>query len=116
MQHQEILDRIEEIKIFLNSIGFKQTNDFPNDWNLDSTMDFVVDDPLHYTTTYKNVSRVVLKIEVGIMGGILVLLSGKYGSSVFESIRTDFNFKAKYEEGQFFVEELRNWNINKLTT
>jgi hypothetical protein len=114
MQYQEVLDKIEEIKLFLKSIGFKQKNEFPDDWNLDSTIDFVVDDPFYYSTTFKNESRVVLKIEVGIVGGILVLLSGKYGSSVFQSIKTDYNFKAKYEEGQFFVEELRNWNINNV--
>jgi hypothetical protein len=33
MQHQEILDKIEIIKEFLESIGFEMVYDFPNDWD-----------------------------------------------------------------------------------
>jgi hypothetical protein len=113
MQHQEVLDKIEEIKIFLKSIGFKQTNEFPDDWNLDSRIAFLPEKS-RYLTIYKNDERIVLRIEVEIMGGILVVLSGKYGLSVFQSIRTDYDFKVKHEEGEIFKSELRDFRLRKV--
>jgi hypothetical protein len=113
MQHQEVLDKIEEIKIFLKSIGFKQTNDFPDNWNLDSRIAFLPEKS-RYLTTYNNDERIVLRIEIEIVGGILVVLSGKYGTSVFQSIKTDYDFKAKYEEGELFKSELRDFRLKKV--
>jgi hypothetical protein len=113
MQHQEVLDKIEDIKIFLKSIGFKQTNDFPDDCNLDSRIAFLPEKS-RYLTVYNNNERIVLRIEVEIMGGILVVLSGNYGSSVFESIRTDYDFKLKNGEGDIFKSELRDFRLRKV--
>ena len=113
MQHQEILDKIEIIKKFFESIGLKMIYDFPKDWDLDSYIKF---EPIknNYIVNYKSEDRVLLGVNIYIISGVHFVLSGKIGVSVYETISTDYDFKCKYEEGQFFVKELRNWNINNV--
>lgn len=113
MDHQEILNKIETIDIFFKSIGLKKTRDLGLTWNLDSYYKY---QPLkdNYTVNFKGENRVLINVEVGIMGGILFVLSGKMGVSVYESIKTDYDFKFKYEEGQFFKDEFRDWTIENV--
>ena len=113
MDHAIILEKIEILKDFFESIGFEMIYDFPKDWDLDSSMRFV---PIkdNYIVNYKGEDRVLLQVNIYIISGLHFVLSGKIGISVFETIPTDYDFKCKYEEGQFFVGELRNWNINRI--
>jgi hypothetical protein len=113
MQHQEILDKIDIIKDFFESIGLKMIYDFPKDWDLDSYIKF---EPIknNYIVNYKGEDRVLLHVNIYIASGLHFVLSGKIGVSVFETVLTDYDFKCKNEEGHFFIEELRNWKINNV--
>jgi len=112
MKHQEILDKIEIIKKFFESIGLKMIYDFPKDWDLDSYIKF---EPIknNYIVNYKGKDRVLLGVNIYIISGVHFTLSGKIGVSVYETISTDYDFKCKYEEGEIFKDELRDWKINK---
>jgi hypothetical protein len=113
MDHKEILNRIDQIDFFLKSNGFKKTRDLGKTWDLDSYYKY---EPIesNYTLKYRGENRVLINIEVGIVSGILFVLSGKIGVSVYETIKTDYDFKFKYEEGYFFKDELRDWNIKNI--
>ena len=111
MQHQEVLDKIEIIKEFFESIGLKMIYDFPKDWDSETYMRFVpIED--NYIVNYKGEDRVLLGVNIYI-GSLDFSLSGKIGVSVFESIITDYDFKCKYEDSEIFKSELRDWKINK---
>jgi hypothetical protein len=113
MQHQEILDKIEIIKEFLESIGLKMIYDFPKDWDLDSYIRF---QPIqnNYIVNYKGEDRVLLNVNIYIVSGLHFVLSGKIGVSVFESIPTDYDFKCKYEDSDFFKSEFRDYRLRKV--
>jgi len=112
MKHQEVLDKIEIIKEFFESIGLKMIYDLPKDWDLDSYIKF---QPIknNYIINYKGENRVLLSVNIYIISGLHFTLSGKIGVSVYETIPTDYNFKCKYEESNFFKSEFRDWKINK---
>ena len=113
MDHATILKRIKEIEAFFEAIGLKKIRDFPTEWDLDSVIKY---EPIetNYTITYKGEQRILINVDIGIMGGILFVLSGKYRVSVFESVKTDYDFKGKYEDFQFFKEQFRNWRISEM--
>jgi hypothetical protein len=112
MKNQEILDKIEIIKEFFESIGLKMIYDFPKDWDSETHIRFIpIED--NYTVNYKGEDRVLLGVNIYI-GSLHFSLSGKIGVSVFENIITDYDFICKNEEGHFFIEELRNWKINNV--
>jgi|LakMenEpi03Aug12_release.lakeMendotaPanAssembly.Ray.scaffolds.fasta_scaffold318392_2 hypothetical protein len=113
MEHQIILDKIEKIKIFFESIGLKMIYDFPKDWNLDSYIKF---EPIknNYIINYKGEDRVLLSVNIYIASGLHFVLSGKIGVSVYETIPSDYDFKCKYEDSDFFKSELRDFKINNL--
>ena len=113
MDHAIILKKIEQIEEFFKSISLEKVSDIPKDWDLDSYIRF---EPIqnNYIVNYKGEDRVLLNVNIYITSGLNFVLSGKIGISVFETIPTDYDFKCKYEEGQFFVGELRNWNINRI--
>lgn len=113
MQHQEILDKIEIIKEFFESIDLKQLSDFKKTWDLDSYIKF---EPIknNYIINYKGEDRVLLNVNIYIAGGLHFVLSGKIGVSVFETISTDYDFKCKYEEGNFLKHEFRDYRLKKV--
>ena len=113
MQHQEILDKIEIIKEFFESIDLKQLSDFKKTWDLDSYIKF---EPIknNYIINYKGEDRVLLSVNIYIISGLHFVLSGKIGVSVYETIPTDYDFKCKYEEGNFFKSELRDFRLRKV--
>jgi len=113
MQHQEVLDKIEIIKEFFESIGLKMIYDFPKDWDLDSYITFK---PIqnNYIINYKGEDRVLLHVNIYIISGLHFTLSGKIGVSVYETISTDYDFKCKYDEGNFFKDELRDYRLKKV--
>lgn len=113
MDHQQILDRIVEIEEFFKSIGLKKVTDIPKDWDLDSYIKF---EPIqnNYIVNYKGEDRVLLNVNIYIASGLHFVLSGKMGVSVFETIPTDYDFKVKYGEGEFFKDKFRDWKINNL--
>ncbi len=113
MDHEIILKKIEQIEEFFKSIGLKKVSDIPKDWDLDSYYKY---QPINnnYIVNYRGENRVLINVEVGIVGGILFVLSGKMGVSVYESIKTDYDFKAKYEDSQLFKNEFRNWSIDNI--
>jgi len=111
MDHAIILEKIERIEEFFKSIGLKKVSDIPKDWDLDSSMRFESEEK-NFIVRYKNEDRVLIYSKVYILGGIDLVMSGKMGVSVFETIRTDYDFKCKYEEGEFFKDQLRDWKIN----
>jgi hypothetical protein len=112
MQHQESLDKIKIIKEFLESIGLKMIYDFPKDWDSETYMRFVpIED--NYIVNYKGEDRVLLGVNIYI-GSLHFSLSGKIGVSVFESIITDYDFKCKYEDNNFFKDELRDYRLKKV--
>jgi len=111
-QHQESLEKIKIIKEFFESIGLKMIYDFPKDWDLETYMKF---EPIqnNYMINYKGEDRVLLYVIIYI-GSLHFFLSGKIGVSIFESIITDYNFKCKYEEGEIFKDELRDYRLKKV--
>lgn len=113
MDHEHILKKIQKIECFLKSIGFVKTRDLPSDWNLDSVIKY---EPIasNFTIDYNGEKRVLINIDIAIMGGIFFVMSGKYGVSVFETIITDYDLVAKYEDFRFFIDEYRNWNIENV--
>jgi hypothetical protein len=113
MQHQEVLDKIEIIKEFFESIGLKMVYDFPKDWDLDSYIKF---EPIknNYIINYKGEDRVLLNVNIYITTGVHFVMSGKIGISVYETISTDYDFKGKYEKGDIFKSELRDWRLKKV--
>ena len=112
-KHQKILDRIVEIEEFFKSISLEKVSDFPENWDLDSHIRF---EPIqnNYIVNYKGEDRVLLNVNIYITSGLNFILSGKMGVSVFETIPTDYDFKTKYEESEFFKDQLRDWKINNL--
>ncbi len=112
MQQQESLDKIKIIKEFFESIGLKMIYDFPKDWDLDSYIKF---EPIknNYIVNYKGEDRVLLGVNIYI-GSLHFFLSGKIGVSVFESIITDYDFKCKYEDNNFFKDEFRDFRLKKV--
>lgn len=115
-EHQQILDRIIEIEKILIHLGFEKKNDFPKNWNLDSTMKFTPKND-NFTVNYKNQNRVLMSIDVGIVSGLIFTLSGSYkpNGNIWEQIYTDYFFKDKFHNHQFFVEELRDFKIKLFT-
>lgn len=113
-EHQQILDKIELIKLFFESIGLKMTKDFPKEnWNLDSSYQFK---PIkeNYFIYYNNEKRILLGVEVFIVGGLKFTFSGQIGTTIYETVTTDYDFNFSYEEGQFFKEDFRNFKLNYL--
>jgi hypothetical protein len=113
IEHQQILDKIDLIKLFFESIGFKMTRDFPKKWNLDSSYQFK---PIkeNYFIYYNNEKRLLLHVDVFIVGGLRFTLSGQIGATIYETVSTDYDFNFSYEKGQFFKEEFRNFKLNYL--
>lgn len=113
MDHQQILDKIKIIDLFFNSIGLKKTKDIGTTWDLDSYIKY---EPIknNYIINYKGEDRVLINVEVGIASGLLFVLSGKMGVSVYESIHTDYDFKAKYENSYFFRNQYRDWILENV--
>ena len=112
MQHQESLDKIKIIKEFFESIGLKMIYDFPKDWDSETHIRFIPTED-NYTVNYKGEDRVLLGVNIYI-GSLHFSLSGKIGVSVFESIITDYDFKCKYEDNNFFKDELRDYRLKKV--
>lgn len=113
MDHQKILNRIDEIEVFFEAIGLKKTRDLPENWDLDSTTRF---EPKKspFIINYRNEDRVLLHIDVYIASGIHFVMRGDKGVSVYETIKTDYNFQSIYQESSFFKEEYRDWKIEYL--
>lgn len=113
MDHGEVIKKIERIEKFFPTIGLKKTRDLPINWNLDSVIKY---EPIksNYTLNYKGQDRILISVDIGIMGGVAFVLSGKIGTSVYETIRTDYDFVGKYESVVFFKDELRNWIIDHI--
>ena len=112
MDHEIILKKIEVLKDFFESIDLKMIYDFPKDWDSETYVRFV---PIkdNYTLNYKGEDRVLLGVNVYI-GSLHFFLSGKMGVSVFETILTDCDLKVKYEDGEIFKDEMRDWKIKKV--
>jgi hypothetical protein len=114
LDHAEILIQIESIKDFFHSIGLEKIKDIPQEnWDLDSSYKFIPAKD-RFTITYLGKERVLLSVNVFIVGGVHFNLSGKIGVSVFETIPTDYDFKVKYEDGGILKNEFRDWKINNL--
>ena len=113
MDHVTILKKIEVLKDFLESIDLKMIYDFPKDWDLDSYISF---EPIqnNYIVNYKGEDRVLLNVNIYITSGLHFVLSGRMGVSIFETIPTDYDFKCKYEDSEFFKGELRDWKLKKV--
>ena len=112
MDHVTILKKIEVLKDFFESIDLKMIYDFPKNWYSETYVRFV---PIkdNYIVNYKGEDRVLLAVNVYI-GSLHFFLSGKIGVSVFETILTDCDLKLKYEGGEIFKDEMRNWKIKNL--
>jgi hypothetical protein len=109
----KICNKCKQEKEYIVTIRYNSNSNHPKDWDLDSYIKF---EPIknNYIVNYKGEDRVLLSVNIYIISGLHFTLSGKIGVSVYETIPTDYDFKCKYEEGQFFVEELRNWKINNV--
>lgn len=115
MDHQQILDKIEEIQVFFNHLGLKKVKDFPKDWNLDSCINYDTKD-FNFMVHFRGEERILIGIDINIMSGLEFILSGKYKPEVkvYEKVQTDYEFRCKYYPHQFFTSELRNYKINNL--
>lgn len=113
MDHAIILKKIEVLKDFFKSIDLKMIYDFPKDWDLDSYISF---EPIqnNYIVNYKGEDRVLLHVNIYIISGLHFVLSGKIGVSVYETIPTDYDFKCKYEDSDFFKSEFRDYRLRKV--
>ena len=113
MDHKIVLDKIKEIEIFFNHLGLKKVKDLPKDWNLDSCINYVTKD-FNFTVNNRGDERILIGIDVKIMGGLEFILSGKYKPEikVYEKVQTDYDFRCKYYEHQFFTSEFRDYKIN----
>ena len=111
--HREILDKIESIKEFFDYIGLKLIQDIPDDWNLDSSYNFAPKDS-NFKIRYKGDDRILLSVNVFIVGGMHFMLSGKMWNSVSETIQTDYDFKVKYDTVTILEEYFRDWKIKQL--
>lgn len=111
--HESILKRIQTIEEFFQFIGLKKTKELGVTWDLDSYIKYT---PIkdNYIINFRGENRVLINVEIGIVGGLLFVMSGKMGVSVYESIKTDYDFAAKYEDFKFFTEEYRNWTIENI--
>jgi hypothetical protein len=109
--HKEIINKIDFLDSFLKSLGFKKTKDLEEKWNLDSCYIY---QPIesNYTIYFNGQDRTLIYIEIGIVSGITLNLSGRLGLSVFESIRTDYDFRSFDGNNNFFANELRNFLID----
>jgi hypothetical protein len=113
--HQDILNRITEIELFFNYLGLIKKNDLPKNWNLDSSIKYAPKDS-KFIVYYKNRNRVLISIEIGIVSGLILTLSGNYldESSVYKEVHTDYFFKEKYGDFQFFIEEMRDYKLKDI--
>jgi hypothetical protein len=111
--HSKILDRIELIKDFFYSIGLEKIRDIPKDWNLDSSYKFIPTKN-NFTITYLGRERVLLSVDVFIVGGLHFIMRGTSDVSVYETIKTDYNFKATHHNDSFFKDTFRDWQIEQL--
>jgi hypothetical protein len=112
MSHKVILHKIESIKSFFESIGFKKHHDIPTDWNLDSSIKYLPPDK--FQVNINNEDRLLLSVDIFIVGGIHFVLSGKIGHSVYETIKTDYDLNPIYDDKNFFKKEYRDWKIKNL--
>jgi hypothetical protein len=114
LDHAEILVQIESIKDFFHSIGLKKIKDIPEEnWNLDSSYKFIPAKD-RFTITYLGKERVLLSVDVFIVGGLHFIMRGTSDVSLYETIKTDYNFKSIHHQGCFFKDVYRDWQIKKL--
>jgi hypothetical protein len=111
--HAEILDKIDLIKDFFESVGIKKIEDIPKNWHLDSSYKFIPIDN-NYKISLNGEERILLSVNVFIVGGVNFVLSGKMGFSVYETIRTDYNFVGLYHNISILKNEFRDWKIKQL--
>ena len=112
MDHKKILEKIKEIEDFFTYIGLKKVQDFPKNWDLDSFIKFKpIQD--NYIINYKGEDRVLMSASVYIVGGLHFVMSGKMGVSVYETVKTNYDLSASYDDAQFFKTELRDWKLKK---
>jgi len=108
-------DKVKEARNFLVSIGFKVKKELPDSWNLDTCVILV---PEHgaYSISFKGQERYIMKVNIYVAGGIHVEISGKFGApqQAYETIPTDYNFVCKYEDHQFFLDEIRERKLDDL--
>lgn len=111
--HQKILDKIETIRSFFQSIGLKEIESIPENWNLDSSYHYV---PIenHYTINWKGEERILTSVNIFLVGGIHFMLSGKMRNLVSETIQTDYDLKSVYHTDTLFKKEFRDWKIKQL--
>ena len=113
MDHKNVLNKIDLIDNFFKSIGLKKVRELDTTWDLDSYIKYQpIED--NYTINYKGEKRVLINVEVGIVSGILFILSGKMGVSVYESVKTDYDFKGKFDDVSLLKDEFRNWSIDNI--
>ena len=112
-EHQKIIDKIEIIQDFFNSIGLEKIKDIPKDWNLDSSYKFIPTKN-NFTISYLGKERKLLSVEIFIVGGLHFIMRGTSDVSVYETIKTDYNFQAIHHQGSFFKDKFRDWKINSL--
>lgn len=108
-------DKVKDARNFLVSIGFKVKKELPDSWNLDTCV-ILVPEYGAYTITFKGQERYIMKVNIYVSGGIHVEISGKWGTpqQVYETIPTDYNFVCKYEDHQFFLDEIRERKLDDL--
>lgn len=113
--HEELLDRIEEIKEFFHCLGLIKKHDFPKNWNLDSNIKYEPRD-FNFIIHYKGQNRILISIDINIMSGLIFTFSGAYKPelAVYEQIHTDYFFKHKYNDFIFFKNEYRDFKLNKI--
>lgn len=113
VNHIEVLNKINQIQKFFESIGLKLINDLPDDWDLDSCYKFVPKET-NFKIRWNGDDRILLSVNVFLVGGIHFMVSGKMWSSVSETIQTDYDFKVKYHNATLLSEYLRDWKIKQL--
>ena len=108
-------EKVKEARNFLVSIGFKVKKELPDSWDLDTCV-ILVPEIGAYTITFKGQERYIMKINIYVAGGIHVEISGKWGTpqQSYETIPTDYNFVCKYENHQFFLNEIRQRKLDDL--
>ena len=108
-------NKVKESRDFLVSIGFKVKKELPDIWNLDTCVILVPENGT-YKITFKGVDRYIMKVNIYVAGGIHVEISGKFATpqQAYQTIPTDYNFVCKYEDYQFFKQEIRDRKLNDL--
>jgi len=112
-EHQKIIDKIEIIQDFFKSIGLEKIKDIPKDWNLDSSYKFIPTKN-NFTISYLGKERELLSVDVFIVGGLHFNMRATSDVSVYETIKTDYNFQAIHQQGYFFKDKFRDWQIKQL--